>query len=69
LSNSGVANLRAIVDRGYGSMRNGALWRDPPNSAMRIRVGDYRFLNKIHERRLLILVVDIGHRSNAYSRV
>ena len=32
----------------------------------RIRVGDYRILYEIHDRKLLILVVDVGHRSDVY---
>ena len=31
-------------------------------NAWRIRVGDYRVLYEIHDKRLLILVVDVGHR-------
>ena len=32
----------------------------------RIRVGDYRVVYEIHDRRLLILVVRIGHRKDIY---
>jgi len=32
----------------------------------RIRVGEYRVLYEIHDARLLILVVDIGHRREIY---
>jgi len=32
----------------------------------RIRVGEYRVLYEIHDVRLLILVVDIGHRREIY---
>jgi mRNA-degrading endonuclease RelE of RelBE toxin-antitoxin system len=35
-------------------------------NAWRIRVGDYRVLYEIHDARLLILVVDIGHRREIY---
>ena len=34
--------------------------------AWRLRVGDYRVLYEIHDKRLLILVVDIGHRREIY---
>jgi mRNA interferase RelE/StbE len=34
--------------------------------AWRIRVGDYRVLYEIHDERLVILVVDIGHRREIY---
>jgi len=35
-------------------------------NAWRIRVGDYRVLYEIQDDRLLILVVDIGHRREIY---
>ena len=34
--------------------------------AWRIRVGDYRILYEIHDERLLILVIDVGHRREIY---
>jgi mRNA interferase RelE/StbE len=34
--------------------------------AWRIRVGDYRVLYEIHDDRLLILVVNVGHRRETY---
>jgi mRNA interferase RelE/StbE len=36
-----------------------------PN-AWRIRIGDYRVLYDIHDDRLLILVVGVGHRKDIY---
>lgn len=32
----------------------------------RIRVGDYRVVYEIHDQVLLVIVVDIGHRSEIY---
>lgn len=32
----------------------------------RYRVGNYRILAEIHDDELIILVIDIGHRSTAY---
>lgn len=32
----------------------------------RLRVGDYRILYQIQERRLVVLVVGVGHRSEIY---
>ncbi len=32
----------------------------------RIRVGDFRIVYEIHDARLLVLVVRIGHRSSVY---
>jgi mRNA interferase RelE/StbE len=37
-------------------------------NAWRIRAGDYRVLYEIHDDRLVILVVDIGHRREIYRR-
>jgi mRNA interferase RelE/StbE len=34
--------------------------------AWRIRVGDYRVIYEIHDEQLLVLVVTIGHRREAY---
>lgn len=36
------------------------------NSFHKIRSGDYRILYEIHEDRLVILVVKIGHRKDVY---
>ena len=35
---------------------------------MRIRVGDYRILYTIDEGKLVVLVVDAGHRRDIYQR-
>jgi len=32
----------------------------------RIRVGDYRVVYQIHDKILLVLIVEIGHRSDVY---
>lgn len=32
----------------------------------RIRVGDYRVVYQIHDRRLVVVIVTIGHRSDVY---
>ena len=34
--------------------------------AWRIRIGDYRVIYQIHDGRLFVLVVRIGHRSDIY---
>ena len=37
--------------------------------AFRIRVGDYRIIYTVHDDRLLVVVIDIGHRSEVYRDV
>ena len=39
------------------------------NSFHKIRTGDYRIIYEIHEERLVILVVKIGHRKDVYKRL
>jgi len=39
------------------------------NTFHRIRVGDYRIVYEIHEDRLVILVVKVGHRKDVYERL
>ncbi len=36
--------------------------------AYRVRVGDYRIIYSIHDRELIVLVVDVGHRGDVYRR-
>ena len=38
------------------------------HGVMRIRVGDYRILYTIDEGKLVVLVVDAGHRRDIYQR-
>jgi mRNA interferase RelE/StbE len=46
----------------------------PPNSVMlsgpernwRIRVGNYRVIYEIHDDRLVVLVIQVGHRREVY---
>ena len=39
------------------------------NSFHKIRSGDYRIVYEIHDDRLVILVVKIGHRKDVYERL
>jgi addiction module RelE/StbE family toxin len=34
----------------------------------RLRVGDYRIVYKIHEEKVIVLIVDIGHRKDIYGK-
>jgi mRNA interferase RelE/StbE len=37
-------------------------------NAYRARVGDYRIIYTIHDDRLIVLVIDVGHRRDIYRR-
>jgi len=39
------------------------------NTFHKIRAGDYRIVYEIHEDRLVILVVKVGHRKDVYKRL
>ena len=39
------------------------------NSFHKVRSGDYRIIYEIHDDRLVILVVKIGHRKDVYERL
>jgi mRNA interferase RelE/StbE len=36
--------------------------------AYRLRVGDYRIIYTIHDDRLVVIVIDVGHRRDVYRR-
>lgn len=38
----------------------------PKSGYWRYRVGDYRIICNIQDRRLVVLVIEIGHRSDIY---
>lgn len=38
------------------------------HGVLRIRVGDYRILYTVDDGQLVILVVEVGHRSEIYER-
>lgn len=54
---AGLDDPRQIADRLQGS-ELGQLWR--------YRVGDYRIICDIQDGKLIVLVVEIGHRSSVY---
>ena len=37
-----------------------------PEDTYRIRVGDYRILYELHDKILVVLVVEVGHRREVY---
>jgi mRNA interferase RelE/StbE len=54
--------LLAVNPRPPGSIKLSA------QDAYRIRVGDYRIIYTIQDRRLIVLVIDVGHRRDVYRR-
>ena len=63
-----VAFMRARIDtnnpRQAGSPLHGAKFRE----LWRYRVGDYRVICQLQDDRLVVLVVEIGHRREVYRR-
>ena len=47
--------------RAYGKALQGSL-----NDKWRYRVGDYRILAKIEDTKVIIIVVEVGHRKDIY---
>lgn len=39
------------------------------NSFHKVRSGDYRIIYEIHDDRLLILIIKIGHRKDVYKKL
>jgi len=48
--------------------RQGAKKLQDYNNRYRIRMGDYRIIYEIHDNILVVIVVEIGHRSDIYRR-
>ena len=39
------------------------------NSFHKVRSGDYRIIYEVHEKRLVILILKVGHRKDVYKRL
>ena len=46
----------------------GAIKLAGEENAWRIRIGDYRILYEIHDKELVVLVVRVAHRKDAYRK-
>lgn len=72
LSKVNASDARRIRDQ----IRNLPIDPRPSNSikmkgegdTYRVRVGDYRIIYEIHDKKLLILVINVGHRRDVYKR-
>jgi mRNA interferase RelE/StbE len=59
--------VQTAIDRLADNPRpNGVVALVGRKSYLRIRVGDYRIIYTVRDSVLLVLVVDIDHRSNVY---
>ena len=57
---------RAISGLAFDPRPPGAMVLSGAERRWRVRVGDYRILYRIHDDLLLVVVVRVGHRSDAY---
>ena len=65
-----LGRIKRKVDDLAENLPNPATTKMKGNNAFhRIRVGDYRIVYVIHEDRLVILVVKVGHRKDIYKRL
>ncbi len=61
-----VSFLRERVAAGETPRHLGSALRGPLGELWKYRVGDYRVLCSFQDKRLVVLVVRIGHRSRVY---
>lgn len=60
---------RAILALGDDPRPRGSAKLAGTANGWRIRVGDWRILYTIEDRRLIVLVVEVGHRREVYRRL
>ena len=60
--------VAAIEELGDDPRPPGVVKLAGADNVWRIRVGQYRVLYEIHDKRLLVLVVRIGHRKDIYRK-
>jgi mRNA interferase RelE/StbE len=62
--------LQTAIDRLKVDPRpRGAIALQGLRGAYRIRVGDYRVIYTVEDGRLLVVVVDLGHRGESYRQL
>jgi len=78
VSTCGIEKYEEISQKGFGPHKKkiGALGQNLPepsttkmkgsNSFHKIRSGDYRIIYEIHDDKLVILIVKVGHRKDIY---
>jgi mRNA interferase RelE/StbE len=65
---SKIARLRVVstIDKLANDPRPPGAKRLVGENAYRVRIGDYRIIYEIHDDRLVVLVVRVGHRREIY---
>ncbi|BAW93696.1 addiction module toxin, RelE/StbE family [Actinomyces sp. Chiba101] len=63
-----VAWLNKNIDGAQDPRARGKALRGDLSGAWRYRIGDYRVLCDIHDEELIVLAIEIGHRSMIYRR-
>ena len=56
----------AIVKLGDNPRPASAIPMSGPDKTCRMRLGDYRVIYEIHDGRLIVLVIRVGHRREVY---
>ena len=62
------ARIVAAIDRLAETPHLGTSLKGDLRGLRRIRVGDYRILYEVRDKELVVLVVRIAHRGDAYRR-
>lgn len=62
------ARLKPHIDALAQNPRPPGVEKLTGEDAYRFRVGDYRVLYEVHDKKLLVLVVKIGHRREVYRK-
>ena len=62
------ARIVAAIDRLAETPHLGTSLKGDLRGLRRIRVGDYRILYEVRDKELVVLVVSIAHRRDAYRR-
>ena len=62
------ARIVAAIDRLAETPHLGTSLKGDLRGLRRIRVGDYRILYEVRDKELVVLVVSIAHRGDAYRR-
>lgn len=58
----------AAIDRLAETPHLGAALKGDPRGLRRLRVGDYRVVYEVRDEELVVLVVRVAHRRDAYRR-